>query len=351
MQPEEQIEDEPELEPVASNPLMLLPAVSHEKLSKNNNVLTNFSGVFYTLFSCLLFTISTFVIKQLGVDLLDALLLRFILQTLLTLGYVLYKKYAVFGGTCRQVFFQLICNGLGASGLFLFFEAVRFVELSDVITICYTRVVWTVVLSAIIYRERPSIGIFLALPMTLTGVIFVTQPNFLFSAKNDSMSHVSSELRFIGFTMAAITSLTATISVLLFKQLISTSKDIKPSVLSLQFCVACVMFLCGKQIYRRSLIISWPFFFSSLISLITIVGSVLAQKGIKRENPAVFSLLGSSEIIFALILQNLFTSTRSNLYALLGSALVIGSVMIIGVTRILSERQLGKPVKTTEEPC
>ena len=70
-----------------------------------------------------------------------------------------------------------------------------------------------------------------------------------------------------------------------------------------------------------------------------VLGSILTQKAIKREHPAVFSLLGSSEIIFALILQNMFTSHHSNFNALIGSALVILSVVVLGIGRILSDKK------------
>ena len=96
--------------------------------------------------------------------------------------------------------------------------------------------------------------------------------------------------------------------------------------------------------------LSWRYLLSSFVSLISIVGTVLSQKAIKREHPAVFSLLGSADIIFALILQNIFTSVRSNLYALLGSALVICSVVLLGVSRIINERRAqNKQIENIEE--
>lgn len=340
-----------------ADPLLLLPAISHEKLAKSPSCASRFSGIFYTLLASFLFTASTFVIKELGVDLLDALLSRFLIQTMLTLGFTLYKKYTLLGGTAQEIILQLLCCGTGAAGLFLFFLAVRYVELSDVVTLCYTRVVWTVLASLLVYHERPSIGTLLALPLTLVGVIFVTQPNFLFSSKVSTMGHVMGHLRFLGFAMAFACALTSTVNVLLFKQLISSSKTVKPSVLNLQFCVAVLIFLILNQFYKVffvqatvsfSYVLTWRYGLSSLVFLINILASVLVQKAIKREDPAVFSLLGSSDIIFSLILQNIFTSTRSNLFALLGSALVISSVLLIGISRIFNERRVKDKTKLSE---
>ena len=298
-----------------------------------------------------MFVSSTFIIKELGVDLLDAFLLRFFLQTVITLAFALYKHYTLLGGTTQQVILQILCCATGAGGFFLFFTAVRYIELSDANTLSYTRVVWTVVLSVIVYRERPSIGTLIALPLTLLGVVFVTQPSMFFSS-NRITTHTSSQI--LGFICAFTVALTSAINVLLFKQLISTSRDIKPSVLNLQFCCCVFTTLILNQVYKRlylqistplALFLTWRYLLSSVVCLLSIVGSVLSQKAIKREHPAVFSLLGSADIIFALILQNLFTSVRSNLYALLGSALVIVSVVLLGISRIMNERRVVKEKK------
>ena len=331
-----------------TDPFILTSGISQEVvLDKRPNWVSRFSGIFYTLTASLMFVSATFIIKQLGVDLLDAFILRFFLQTILTLVFALYKHYTLLGGTRQQIVLQILCCTTGAVGFFLFFTAIRYIELSDANTLCYTRVVWTVVLSVIVYRERPSIVTLIALPLTLLGVVFVTQPSLLFQSSNRVAIHSNNQI--LGFVFAFSVALTSAINVLLFKQLISTSRDIKPSVLSLQFAFCVFVSLIVNQLYKRfylqtstslAVFISWRYLLSSVVCLLSIVGSVLVQKAIKREHPAVFSLLGSADIIFALILQNLFTPIRSNLYALLGSALVIGSVVLLGISRMVTEREV-----------
>ncbi|UJR09303.1 hypothetical protein I4U23_013546 [Adineta vaga] len=354
-------EVESDVKITSSEPLILVSTISRENVPEQPHWIHRFSGIFYALTASFLFTFSTFMIKQLGVDLLDALLLRFFIQVSLTLAFVLYKNYTLLSGTMLQVFLQIICAVIGAGGFVIFSLAVRYVELADVNTLGYTRVVWTVVLSAIVYRERPSIGTLIALPLTFLGVIFVTQPSFLFYSKVEStMKTVDDKHRLIGFILALSCALTSATNVLLFKQLISISRDIKPSVLNLHFATAMFLCLITNQIYKivhlQSMpsfnhFLSWRFLLASTICLITIIASIITQKAIKREHPAVFSLLSSAEIIFALILQNLFTNVRSNLYALFGSTLVISSVVVLGIARILNERNQAKKRKENIEKC
>ncbi|CAM4935783.1 unnamed protein product [Rotaria socialis] len=343
--------DEFESTIIPSDPLILIPAISKENLEKETTWTRRFSGIFYTLFASFLFVSTTFIIKKIGVDLLDALLLRMILQAAITFSFVVYNKYTLVARQPRELFLQILCAATDAAGFFLFFLAVRYIELSDANTLAYTRVVWTVVLSVIVYRERPSI---------------VTQPSFLFPSAQSSANTVNYKLRVLGFIMAITCALTSALNVLSYKQLISTSKQIKPSVINFQFSFTVCLLLIANQFYKvfylksitsLSYFISWPYLLSSIVCLITILGSILIQKGIKREHPAVFSLLTSADIIYALILQNIFTSVRSNLYALLGSALIISSVVLIGISKIMNERDRRDKIKrnnnanNTDEKC
>jgi drug/metabolite transporter (DMT)-like permease len=357
-------EDESDLDSTPIEPLVFVPPTvstlsidtlpfEKDPLDKNSWFM-RFSGTFYTLISSFLFTCATFFIKQLGVDLLDALILRSAVQTTLTYLFALYKRYPLLPGTTTQKLLQILCCATGAAAFFLYFFAIRYIELSDVITLCYTRVVWAVVFSIFVYRERPSVSSLIALPLTLLGVVFVTQPSFLFASAVPSTITGNSKYRLIGLALAMINAVTQASNVLLFKQLVSTSKDIKPSVLNFQYSGAVFIFLFINQFYKRfvlhtglsiNYILSWRYLLSSIVCLVMIVVTILTQKAIKREHPAIFTLLGSADIIFALILQNIFTSKRSNFFAILGSTLVISSVIIIGISKFINERRRHKKIK------
>jgi drug/metabolite transporter (DMT)-like permease len=193
-------------------------------------------------------------------------------------------------------------------------------------------------------------SLLLAIPLTLVGVAFVAEPTFLFSSKSLPMT----QLRAFGLILSIISSLTSAANVLSFKQLISTSKEIKPSVINFQYCFALLILLIINQLYRTFIlhtgltwtyVISWKYLLASFVCLAMIIANILTQKAMKREHPAVFTLLTSADIIFALILQNIFTAKRSNLFALLGSTLVIGSVVIIGVSKMMEDRHSKKETK------
>ena len=348
-------ESDASLEPMA----FVLPTISTVSITdlpstKPISCCAQFSGIIYALTASLLSTCAIFLIIQLGVDLVDALLFRFTVQVVLTLIFALYKQYELFPGTMSQRFLQILCCATGAGGYFIYFSALRYVQLSDATTLFYTRVIWTVIFSIFMYRERPSISLLLALPLTLIGVVFVMQPSFLFSSAISSIK----QSRVLGFALSIISSFASATSVLSFKQLVSTSKQIKPSVINLQYSSALLTLLVINQFYQKfilhagitlTFVLSWRCVLASLVCLALMLTNILTQKAIKREHPAVFTLLGSADIIFSVILQNIFTSKRSNFYALLGSTLVICSVVIIGISRIITDRYSRKDMKLLDD--
>ncbi|CAF4323270.1 unnamed protein product, partial [Rotaria sordida] len=68
---------------------------------------------------------------------------------------------------------------------------------------------------------------------------------------------------------------------------------------------------------------NWRYVCASLICLLQIPGLMLMQKALKYEHPSIFTILQSSAILFSLILQNIFSSVKSNVLSLFGSALVL----------------------------
>ena len=343
--------DDLPIEPIAFIP----PSVSTLSINdlpakKEINCGTRFSGIIYALTSSFMFTCAAFSLKQLGVNLVDALILRIAVQTIITFIYALTKHYSLLSGTPKQILLQFLCCAAGAGSFFVYFIALNYAELSDVTTICYTRVIWTVIFSIFIYRERPAWSLLIALPLTLLGVVFVAQPSFFFSSTISS----NNSFRILGLILSLTSAFSSATNVLSFKQLVSTSRDMKPSVINFHYCSAVLVLLIIYQCYQKfvrhvgltwEFVLSWKYILGSVICLIMMICNVLTQKAIKREHPAVFTLLGSADIIFALILQNLFTSKRSNFFALLGSTLVILSVLIIGISKMQTDRHIQKKMK------
>ena len=59
----------------------------------------------------------------------------------------------------------------------------------------------------------------------------------------------------------------------------------------------------------------------------------------KLEHPSIISVAQSSDMIFAIGLQNLFTNVKSNRFVLIGSFLVTLSIVIVGIHKFWKDQK------------
>jgi drug/metabolite transporter (DMT)-like permease len=310
------------------------------------------TGIFYALLGSSLFTCSGFIIKQLGVDFFDVLICRFIIQTILLTIFIFYKHYQIINGSLNVILLQIIRVILASSGLFLFYLSYLYIPLPDLTTVRYTQVIWTAILVMMIFHERISIPTILAIILTLIGVVCVAQPTFLFenlSNKNITLINVNYQseksARILGFCLALGCALSISGSIVLIKKLLVLK--IPQSVLMFQFSFLSLSILILNHIrnrfilhlYSNKTMFTWPYVIAASVSLIQLFSSTITQKAIKLEHPSIISVVQSSDILFAIILQNLFSNEKSNWLVLLGSALVTTSIFLVGIYKLWNDRK------------
>ncbi|CAF2778244.1 unnamed protein product [Rotaria sp. Silwood2] len=333
--------------------------------SHRSNEINSFSqttrrckGIFYALLGSSLFTCSGFMIKQLRVDFFDALLCRFIVQTFILTIFIVYKRYKIIHGSFNLILLQIIRTILASSGLFLFYSSYRYIPLPDLTTFRYTQVIWTTILAMIILHERISIPIVLAIILTLIGVVCVAQPTFLFgnyrqlSDLNETINKNIDDIdlesnksyRFLGLCLALACALAISGSIVLNKKLLILK--FPQSILMFQFSFLNLSILIINQIRNRFILhlytnhsmFTWQFFLAAFVSLIQLFSSTITQKAIKLEHPSIISVTQSSDILFAIILQNLIANEKSNWLVILGSILVTTSIFLVGIQKFWTDR-------------
>jgi drug/metabolite transporter (DMT)-like permease len=314
------------------------------------------SGILYSFLACFFFVTGTFIVKEMEIDLLDAFIVRFIVQVLAVTLFVKYQRYPIWVGTLKEKWLQLVLCILNGALFLIYFIALRYLPLPDLTTLNFTRLIWTVTFGILIYKEKASLMILLAVVFTITGVIFVSQPTFLFRSMEMTAIHGNNLTdknvylthdRLIGISLALATGLISGSSLLIFKQLVTVK--LKPSVLLFQHSLTLMLCLILNQIYRCFLLQDKTFiqttlfrpkyWGASLISLLQTCSTICGNQAVKREPPSVFIVLSSTEIVYSIVLQNLFTKKKSNQWVLLGSALVVISVMLIGAHKFIEERK------------
>ncbi|CAF3395460.1 unnamed protein product [Rotaria socialis] len=312
-------------------------------------LIARFAGIVYILLSAIIFTGSLFISKQLKVDVLDAIIPCYALHSAILIIYSKFiKHYSFYEHSKRHELFYLFINVFfSTTGVFSFYFAYRYLPLPDLITVRYTQVIWTTIITALLYREKPSIPMVIAILLTSAGVVFVAQPSFLFnSTLSKSKTHVE---RLIGLFIALYSSVALSIMIISNKHLLLKYKT-KHSSIMVHYAVVTLIVLVAKVVYSfniftdgmesfRNYFFTWNYLFASLVCLLHIVAIVLTQKAVKREHPAIFTIVQSSNILFSLILQNIFSSTKSNLLSIAGSILVLASIVIITGLKYFKEKK------------
>ncbi len=341
--------------------IFFVPASTiNENDDKSDNIkkcftyMKRFSGISYALLGSFLSTCSNFVLKQLHINILDVIIIRCFVQSLISIGFIIYKGYHPIPDSHRILI--LIRSLFAASGTISFFYCLSFLPLPDLTTFRYTQVVWTAILAMIIFRERISIPTIIACILTLIGVVCVAQPTFLFSSPiifNETIPGLittTNRPSLIGTFIALACALSISMSIVLNKKLIQ--KNVRQSLIMLYFLFTSLILLLIIRIHYwvfsksnqqefnfKKIFLTKDFLLASMVSISQIIPMVFSQKAVKREHPSIITVVQSSDILFALILQNVFTTIKTNLLALMGSILVLTSIFIVGGHKLWLDRQ------------
>ena len=234
------------------------------------------------------------------------------------------QKTTFYSTTTLRTKLLLLANLFYAvTGFLSFFIGYRYIPLPDLTTIRYSQVIWIAIFAAIIYRERPSIPTVFAMCLTLIGVVLVAQPKFNFQSE-----------RFIGLMIAFYCSIAMSLMIVSNKILMSKYK-INYRLILFQFTFISLIIVTIHLIYTR-----WNQFECLFTCLLQIVASEFALKAVQLEHPSIFTIVQSSDILFSILLQNLFSPIKSNLLSLIGSILVLMSILIISIPKLFDEKSV-----------
>ncbi|CAF0999519.1 unnamed protein product [Adineta steineri] len=342
-----------------STSILSLHSIRQSRTKSFSQAMGRCTGIFYALIGSSLFTSSGFIIKQLRVDFFDALMCRFIIQTIILTIFIVHKRYKILHGSVNLILLQIIRGIFAACGLLFFYLSYRYIPLPDLTTFRYTQIIWTAIIAMIIFRERISIPTVIAIILTFIGVICVAQPTFLFGntvklsnknvtihRKHDDVDYESDKsYRFLGLCLALLCALSISSSIVLNKKLLVLK--IPQSVLMFQFSLLCLILLSMNQIRNHFILnkhshqsmFTWQFAVAASVSLIQLLSSTVTQKAIKLEHPSIVSVVQSSDILFAIVLQNFIANEKSNWLVILGSGLVTTSIVLVGIHKIWNDRK------------
>ncbi|XP_070783664.1 solute carrier family 35 member G1 [Enoplosus armatus] len=281
-------------------------------------------GLFYALLSTVFFSIITLLVKTIqGVHAIEISAIRCFFQMLFTMPLLIYHKTGFLGPRDKRIY--LVLRGfIGSNAMILLFYAVQQMPLADATVIMFSNPVFTSLLAWVFLKERCTIWDCVFTVFTLTGVILIARPPFLFGEhvrgiEGDYTNHIKGTVAaFAGAIGAAFT----------FVVLRKIGKSVHYylsvwyyAVIGFIECVITVSVLgewkipfCGRD--------RWMLM---LIAVLGIAGQTFLTKALQIERAGPVALMRTVDVLLAFIFQFIFFNRAPTMWSLGGALCVVAS--------------------------
>lgn len=161
------------------------------KKIKNN--LSHIKGFLLAFLTALNYSFSNIFFKKvIYLTCTEQLTINFALRALSMLIFLLYNKHNLIGPKGARCLLNI--RGIfGVLALFLFYCSLQFLPPSDATALGHTSIIVTAILSKIFFKEKLGLSHFIAFLFTVSGVVLISKPTFLFSSHhNETNSTIQS---------------------------------------------------------------------------------------------------------------------------------------------------------------
>ena len=295
----------------------------------------------------------------------DIMIVRFLIQAVVFGSYArFYKHYDVFGTNGQPLASAL--NVIMSSGTNLtYLAAFYFLPLSDLNTIKYTYIVWAAILSVIFLKDRFTFINGISLLLALVGLIFATKAEFFLRTLNQfsnstasltnatipSTAEADSPYYYLGLTFALLSSITKAIQMIARKQLVSRKQPY--SVMNFQFTALALFVSISYSLIRRywqpgPYPWKWMGTAGVVIGCCQLLTNTFYAKALKRENVQLLSIIGTLDILYAVLLQYIFFRQTKSWLFYVGASLVVLAAIILSVDSHQQSKEQKKKAQMLE---
>lgn len=281
-------------------------------------------GLFYAFLSTVFFSIIGLVVKSIqGIQAIEISAIRCFFQMLFILPLLIYHKLGFLGPKGKRKY--LVLRGfIGSNAMILLYYAVQQMPLADATVIMFSNPVFTSLLAWIFLKEKCTIwdGVFTV--FTLTGVILIARPPFIFGKHLHGIE--GNYANHIKGTIAAFAGAIAAACTLVVLRKIGKGAHYYLSVwyyavIGFVECVITVSVLgewklppCGRD--------RWMLM---LIAVLGIAGQTFLTKALQIEKAGPVALMRTVDVLLAFIFQFIFFNRVPTLWTLGGALCIVVS--------------------------
>jgi drug/metabolite transporter (DMT)-like permease len=198
----------------------------------------------------------------------------------------------------------------GSISMFCNFYALAHLPVSDTLTLMNTAPIWVTLLSWLVFKQKPTIGILFAVLMSFIGIVFIQQPHF-------------QEGKF-AILMALIGAVTTSIAMLGLSRL----QSVDPRAIVVHFSAVASVTTLTLLLTTGPAKAFAPLQNAQVITLLLLIGAggVLGQIGMTmafaKGHATRIAVVGLSQILFGLLFDLVLWQHKLNWFSLFGMLLV-----------------------------
>ncbi|KAG9225505.1 hypothetical protein CCMSSC00406_0003008 [Pleurotus cornucopiae] len=267
---------------------------------------------------------------------LELVLVRMLITYMCCMSYMLLRGVEDPWIGPKGVRLLLVLRGVtGFFGLFGLYYSLRYLSLSDAVVLTFLSPLTTAISGSCLLGETFTKREALAGVLSLSGVILIARPAFLFggtSINEGSATESSQRLIAVGIALLGVLGATGA-----YTTLRAIGKRAHPLHAMTSFSAQCVVVsIIGLVATQTKLVFPSKIEWLLLLLLIGVFGfiaQVLLTMGLQRETASRGSLGIYTQIVFAGILERIFFHTAPSVLSAIGTIIIITSALYVVLTK------------------
>ncbi len=334
-----------------------------ERLKRFRGILIGLLSAFFLALSSILIRKATFVTGS------EQTVVRNFIQMIIMICIAVPNKVHIFGP--KEQRFKLMIRGLfGSTAILTIAYAIKFIDPSDAQALYSCRLIIISVLARIFLKEKLTMIHIICLILTITGVMFISQPSFLvdktqkfsnLTMTNSTQSDTSTFYASIGVLLGLISASCASCVAILVKKLTDSNVHYSINVayssymgLPVAICVSLITYFTGNRtidpsVYDTPGKLAWQIFYlitSALCGCLFVSFQVLSNR---YENANILALVSTTNLFWSFLLQYIVLNIAASFYGTLGALMIFLAVMLSVVMKILDKTpNQKKPIEKAE---
>jgi drug/metabolite transporter (DMT)-like permease len=367
----------PKLERSCSN-TKFSPSHKNECLKK----LIKYRGYFLGICAAFLLSFSKVILKK--SPLLagsDHSLIRYVIQFIFLFGIIKYKKLNLLGPNPKVRKMLSFRGFVGAIGMIFLHFAITMIAPSDTVAVTHSSVIITAILARIFLKERFSIAHILSLILTVIGILFISQPSFLFKKmqkhptlsllSNSKYGNVNASYNlknftsiknskvfentminyslYIGIFLTLCGALTTGIVQIAVKHL--CNKKVHYSIIiifssyfgmPLSLLISLALYFTGvsyknlNSFDTQSILLQ--VFYSFFSAVVGLAAQICLSLALKYEEASKIAIIKTTDLIFTFIFQSYLVNIEKDYLSSIGAYLILGGAFLVFVFKFIEKK-------------